>query len=225
MTVYTYAFTLKGKASELELPEGIFKTVQLFSGDRVAAVVEPDVDVEALQSDDDRLLQAVLDHDRAICQLFRQTALLPLRFGTVFDSMAGLQGHLVRQEEAYFSALQRLAGKGEYALKFTPLAAPTPDMPAQTTGKAYLLAKKRRYQSLQNFRESQAAQWENIRSVITQNYPEAIAAEPRENTQRMYLLASVEEESLLHQRFRDWQSACPSWELHLEGALPPYHFL
>lgn len=224
MDIYTYAF-LTTDTSDLEWPIGIQDTVQLVKAKRVSAVVETQVDLDALQDNDERLMQAVLAHDRVIGALFGQTPILPLRFGTLFGSLETLQADLAEREWEYLEKLERFAGHGQYTVKFIPLEVSASSTSSEAKGKQYLLAKKQRYQTQQSFRESQAAQWENIRSVIRTVYPGAIAPEPLDNTPRIYLLLPLQEEPLLHQRFKDWQLACPSWELQLFGALPPYDFI
>ncbi|NER38136.1 MAG: GvpL/GvpF family gas vesicle protein [Oscillatoria sp. SIO1A7] len=215
--------------SKLELPWGIAGQVELFEGDRLCALVEKNISLEELKSDEERLMRAVVAHDRAICELFRQTPILPLRFGTVFRSSSALLEHISSCESEYLQKLARLAGLAEYSLRAIPLQAPA-SSPVQSKGKEYLLAKKQRYQARQNFQESQAADWEKVSEAIAASYTDAILASPSGNAssakdKRVYFLAPQAEEPLLHQRLADWQQACPTWQLHLSEPLPPYHFI
>ncbi|MBO0351272.1 GvpL/GvpF family gas vesicle protein [Phormidium pseudopriestleyi FRX01] len=224
MEVYAYAF-LKTPPVELELPLGINQLVQLVPGTEICAVVEFDVDINRLQGDDALLVQAIVAHDRTLGELFEQQCLLPLRFGTLFLSLQALQEHLVTREAEYLEKLDRLVDKGEYILKCIPRPEPESEISTEVRGKAYLLAKKQRYQATQAFQNEQSAQWDWIRRQVTELYPEAIASDLEDQSHRIFLLASIQEEPLLYERFQEWQQTCSAWELQLGEALPPYHFV
>ena len=68
--------------TEVTPPLGLEREIQIICVDQIAAIVEFGIDLEALQSDDQRLLNAVLSHDRVVCDLFQQFTILPIRFGT-----------------------------------------------------------------------------------------------------------------------------------------------
>jgi hypothetical protein len=224
MDVYAYAF-LKTPTVALDLPLGIAQRVQLVEGNQISAVVELEVDVTQLQGDDARLVQAIVAHDRTLGDLFQQQCLLPLRFGTLFRSQEALQAHLMAREREYLEKLDRFAGQGEYILKCIPKPEPEFELPESVRGKAYLLAKKQRYQASQDFRTQQAAEWDWIRTQVMDPYPEAIVSTLEDNTHRIFLLAAIQEEPLLNERVQTWQQACSAWELLLGDALPPYHFV
>ncbi len=80
MSIYVYAL-LVPTASPLVLPLGMERDIELVYSSGLAAIIEPEISLEAIQATDERLLQAVLNHDRVIRELFQQTPLLPLRFG------------------------------------------------------------------------------------------------------------------------------------------------
>ncbi|NEU74314.1 hypothetical protein PI95_017545 [Hassallia byssoidea VB512170] len=220
---YTYAFLLT-PATVLELPKGISDRVLFISHAGVSALVEPEVSLESLQNDDERLIQAVLSHDQVICELFRQTTILPLRFGTSFASKESLLTHLESHAEKYLEKLRQLNGKAEYILKFIPRI-DEPVITPESGGRQYFLAKKQRYQTQQDFQIAQTAEWENAVHLITQIYKSAIVVQPQGEEARIYLLVSCQDEPLLAEQFLAWQKACSRWELQLGLALPPYHFI
>ncbi|HLO51621.1 MAG TPA: GvpL/GvpF family gas vesicle protein [Kamptonema sp.] len=222
--LHTYAL-LKTPANPLELPSGIEREVQIFSSDRLSAIVEPEISVESLEQDSDRLMQAVLTHDRVICQVFEQTSVLPLRFGTCFASTASLENHLKAHSQQYLEKLEKLKGKGEYSLKFTPLLPPEPATPSETGGRQYFLAKKQRYQQIQDFQNAQATEWEKACLLASQTYPSTIVEPTPEREGRIYVLASRQNDPLLLEKYQTLQQTCPHWEVKLGEALPPYHFL
>lgn len=220
---YTYAF-LETPTAELELPVGIGDRLLLISSAGVSALVEPEVSVESLQNDDQRLIQAVLSHDRAIGELFRQTTVLPLRFGTSFASKESLLTYLESHAEEYLEKLRLLNGKAEYILKFIPRILDEPVITPEAGGRQYFLAKKQRYQTQQDFQNIQKAQWDEVVDLITKIYKSAIVVQPPGEA-RIYILISRQDEPILGKQFLAWQQACSHWELQLGLPLPPYHFI
>ncbi|HEY9861213.1 MAG TPA: GvpL/GvpF family gas vesicle protein [Candidatus Obscuribacterales bacterium] len=225
MPMYTYAF-LNTPTSAIELPSGIVSALELVTCDRLSALVEPELSFETLQDHDAQLVQAVLTHDRVIRELFEQTALLPLRFGTRFLSTEGLLAHLQTHSQEYLEKLARVTGKAEYTLKLTPLVLEIEaTLPTEAQGREYFLAKKRRFQSQYEQQQQQTAEWQTLVQAIAQIYPEPVLGEAQDGSQRVYLLVSSQESSQLYKHLQAWQIHCPHWELTLSEALPPYHFV
>jgi hypothetical protein len=224
LKLYTYAF-LNIPASPLDLPSGIACKVELAAGDSLAALVEPGLCLEEINNDDRQLMLAVVSHDRVIREVFRHTAVLPLRFGTCFVSVAGLLAHMQQRQEEYLQKLEGFAGKAEYMLKFIPLQPPVSEVPLEAKGKQYFLAKKQRYQSQQDFQTQQAAQWQEVQKLIAQVYCHTVAGLAVDSTERIYLLGAREEEAELLQQLQAWQQVCSHWELQLGSPVPPYHFV
>lgn len=221
---YTYAF-LETPTTVLDLPMGIGDRVLLISHAGLSAIVEPEVFLDLLQNDDKRLIQAILSHDQVICELFRKTTILPLRFGTVFPSKESLLTHLKTHAEEHLKKLRQLKGKAEYSLKLIPRTIDEPVITLPSGGRQYFLAKKQRYQIQQDFRIAQTAEWEKVIHLITQTYQSVIFIQPQGEEARIYFLVSRQDEPLLTEQFFSWQKTCPRWELQLEAALPPYHFI
>ena len=222
--LYSYAF-LNTPTDALNLPVGIAGQLFVISSGKISALVEAEVSLSSLENDDKRLVEAVLCHDRVICQVFRQTAILPLRFGTSFSSKENLLIHLEAHSQEYLEKIGELNGKAEYILKFTPRKLEEPAVPSEVGGRQYFLAKKQRYQTQQDFHILQAAEWQNVVHLITGIYKSAIIIPSQGEEGRIYLLLDRQDEPLLSANFCHWQRACPRWELHLGTALPPYHFI
>lgn len=222
--LYSYAF-LKTPTAALEIPVGIAGEVFVINGGNISALVETEVSLTSLQNDDQELIAAVLSHDRVICQIFRQTTILPLRFGTSFVSRENLLLHLEVHQNEYLEKIHELKGKAEYILKFTPRKLEELTIPSEIGGKQYFLAKKQRYQNQQDFYILQTAEWENAVHLITDIHKSAIIFPTQGEDARIFLLVNQTEENLLKTQFRNWQRACPRWELQLGEALPPYHFI
>lgn len=223
--MYVYAL-LKNPAHQLKLSSGIAGDLQIISANHLAAVAEPELaTIEAIQTDDRRLMQAVLIHDRILCELFGQITILPLRFGTIFNSRSDLLAHLNQRQDEYIEKLQQFEGQAEYMLKAIPSDAPAGAIDPDARGKSYLLAKKKRYQIVQEFEDQQNREWDNLQQAIAQNYPNAILAEPQPNAERFYFLIPRSQSPLLRKNIQTWQQNYPTWQLQLGEPLPPYHFV
>jgi Gas vesicle synthesis protein GvpL/GvpF len=222
--MYTYAF-FKTSATSLNVLPGIEGEVQVVNRGELSALVEPDLDLNAVQKDDNQLVQAVLTHDRMICELFWQTTILPLRFGTFFVSLESLLEHLDSHQLSYLAKLSQLEGKAEYRLKITPLELLEEPLPSDLKGKQYFLAKKQQYETQQALQNQQNAELQNLMAAIAQFYPDRSLTEAKAGVEKLYLLADRQQEATLYDRLQDWQNQCSQWELMLGEALPPYHFV
>jgi hypothetical protein len=219
-----YAYALLCPMAGLVLPAGLSGDLSLVGTGAVQALVEPELNLETWQTDDDRMMQAVLHHDQVIRAMFDQVDVLPLRFGTGFRSPQSLSDRLQVNEADYLAALSVLAGKAEYMVRFSPVEVMAPAVSTQTAGKDYFLAKKRQYQMQVEQQQQQQAEWEAIQGAIAQLYPHQ-SAPPRDETQRIYILGDRPVTPTLEHHFTRWQKLCPHWLLTLEGGFPPYHFV
>lgn len=191
----------------------------------LAALVEPELDLEMMQQSDQQLMQALIGHDRVIREVFEQATILPLRFGTCFVSQTGLLEHLRAHQAEYLQKLAVLQGKAEYGLKCVPLEFSEPAVPLQATGKAYFLAKKQRYQTIAEQQQQQQAEWQQLVTAVEQRYADTVVGASTDGIRRIHLLSDRQSETSLHQDLQDWQAQCFHWTLQLGEALPPYHFV
>lgn len=225
--MYTYAF-FKTPLQPLQLTEGIAGDLAVIKTDTLSALVEPDLEFEEIQNDDTQLVQAVLTHDRVICDLFWQVTILPLRFGTKFLSYDRLVDHLIENREKYLGKLNQLEGKAEYRLKLTPIELElpaSPEMNGSMKGRDYFQAKKQQYQAHIDQKDQQQEELQQILSEIEQVYPNTKLKEGADGIEKLYLLIDKREEMTLYQHLNEWQNQYPHWELGLGEALPPYHFV
>ena len=227
--MYTYAF-FKTPDLALTLPCGIAGAVQIIGNAQISALVEPTLNLELVQQDDQQLVQAVLTHDRVICDLFWQTAILPLRFGTWFASLDSLLAHLTTNQSVYLLKLTQLAGKAEYLLKLVPQDRTEAPLAPDLKGKDYFLAKKQLYVAQVAAQTQQAQQLDQLLALIRETYPlhyhHAVNADgPPADHQKIYLLIDCHHEADLCNHLQQWQDRSAHWKLTLGDALPPYHFV
>ncbi|PSB24259.1 GvpL/GvpF family gas vesicle protein [Stenomitos frigidus] len=222
--MYTYAF-LKTPLTPLTLPKGITAFVQTTNAGQLSAIVEPAVTLEHLPQDDASLVQAVLAHDRVIRSLFLQTTILPLRFGTSFNSLPSLLAHLQAHRQAYLGKLAQLEGQAEYMLKLTPIPFPEVAIASDIRGKDYFIAKKQQYQAQLLYQNQQQEALRQIEQSVAQTYPHHYINESQTGEKTLYLLVARHLDSQLWQQIQSLQQKSPHWELTLGEALPPYHFV
>lgn len=209
----------------LPLPLGLAAPTQLIAVDNVAAVVETGVDLQTLQTDEPRLLNAVLSHDRVICELFQHTPLLPLRFGTQIASIEHLKAHLANQGADYAAKLAVLGDRVEYQLKLMAQAVELPPLAQGLTGRDYFLAKKQRLQDQTAAQEQQHQELDQLLNELYTTYDNCIEAESPAGEARVYLLIDRAAAEVLEQRVEAWRSQTTHWQIMLSEPLPPYHFV
>ncbi|MGJ3246560.1 MAG: GvpL/GvpF family gas vesicle protein [Elainellaceae cyanobacterium] len=224
--IYTYAF-FKLPSETIELPLGIEGQLDLVvSSENVAALVEPNLSSTEFQVSDQRLMRAVLSHDRVIRDMFHQIdALLPLRFGTCFVSHDGLVEHIKAHSQTYLETLSMLSGKAEYTLKLIPTDIKEQTDSQSPRGRDYFLAKKRQYQTIAHQKQNQEAERDRLLNEIRHLYPSMVRSDASEEVERLYILCDRQAESTLSQQVQQWQATCSMWTLSLGDALPPYHFV
>ncbi|AFZ42721.1 Gas vesicle synthesis GvpLGvpF [Halothece sp. PCC 7418] len=222
--LYTYCFLFSPEKT-LSLPQGFKGDLQMIEKGAIAAVVEPNLPKAELEEDDQKLVQAVVHHDWVICELFRGLTVLPLRFGTYFRGEADLRSHLAAYEESYQQKLTALTGKVEVTLKLTPIPFSEEGSSSTAKGKAYLQAKKQRYQQQSNYQTQQQEALEKLQEEIKKTYPQLIHDEPKENTERFYLLIDSHSFSVFGEKMEQWKQFLSSWSIEISDPLPPYHFL
>lgn len=89
-------------------------------------------------------LAALRRHEKLVRRLWEQTdALLPARFGEVFETAAALRRRLSDERPKLLRALEAVKGRAQLTLRLGRDGEPTPSPPA-ATGKAYLLARAER---------------------------------------------------------------------------------
>jgi hypothetical protein len=233
--LYTFAILLAPAPDER--PLGITgKPIQYLQCDRLIAAIEPDVDIEAMKLlPEQSLMQAIIHHDRLICELFDQRTLLPLRFGTAFVSIAALETYLQTEGERLFASLERLDGYAEYLITGTAIA-PKVEVATNLKGKDYLLAKRSQYLQQEQWRSQLQQEVLDYRQTITDHlnpdklnpeYPPEFQHVETQGSEdvRVYALLPRSQVEYLQEALRSWEEQHPHWQISWSQALPPYHFL
>ena len=233
--IYTYAILLAPAPSDL--PLGITgKPIEYLQGDRLIAVIESDIDVEALNHlPEQALMQAIVQHDRLICELFAERSLLPLRFGTAFVSIDALETYLQEEQEKLLASLSRLNGYAEFLITGAAIA-PKAEVETNLKGKNYLLAKRSQYLQQEQWRLQLQTEVLDYRQWLINSLnseadsktykPEFQQVETQGSEDvRVYGLLPRSQVEMLQQVTRSWQEQNSHWQILWSPALPPYHFL
>jgi hypothetical protein len=229
--IYTFAILLAPAPDDL--PLGITgKPIQYLNCDRIIAVIEPDVDIEALKLlPEQSLMQAIIQHDRLICELFEHRTLLPLRFGTAFVSISALEAYLQTEQERLVASLKRLDGYAEFLITGSAIA-PKAEAVSNLKGKDYLLAKRSQYLQQEQLRSQLQQEVLDYRQTITNSLnpdlykPEFQHVETQGSEDvRVYALLPRSQVEYLQQKLRSWEETHSHWQIAWSQPLPPYHFL
>lgn len=226
--MYVYCFCAASEVA-LVLPQGVNRQTEWIGVSGLGAIAESDLDLEALQADNDQLMAAVLTHDRVICEVFAQTTVLPLRFGTQFVSRERVQSHLQENCDRYQHHLAALAHQAEYGVTLIPKPITAPALATNLAGREYFLAKKQRLQALGDEQAQQQAELTAVIAAIQAHLDQSeinpIHHASSDQGERLYFLSPVAAHADLVQISAEWQALCPHWELTLGPPLPPYHFV
>jgi len=187
--------------------------------EQLAAVVEPDLRLEELQQDDNRLLHAVLVHDRVIRELFQQTTVLPSRF-TTFPTLDELQKDLQSNQNRYLEALSRLDEKAELTLKFIPHEFEERPISTNLKGKEYFLAKKQQHHIQQQQKELQSQELTQVLQAIAAYQPISVQSD----STQIHILISQDDQSSIKERITQIVAQTSQWSCSFGELLPPFHF-
>ncbi|NES98526.1 MAG: hypothetical protein F6K32_25785 [Desertifilum sp. SIO1I2] len=220
--MYVYAF-IQTPSQDMELPQGIVGKLEVVSWEGLAAVVEAEISpakIEAIAKDDELLKHAYITHGLVTYQLFQIVTILPLKFYHCFADLASLKSHLQSHHQTYLQSLKRFENRGEYLIKLTPQDPPSASISTEAKGRDYFLAKKQVIQQQQDFKQQQADEQNLLIQQVEQAYPDVVI---REN--QICILTHRQSKFELQQTVENWQNICPTWELELSEAIPPYDFL
>lgn len=229
--IYTFAILLAPAPSDLLM--GLTgKPIQYLQSDLLIAAIEPNVDIEALKLlPEQSLMQAIVHHDRLICELFNQRTLLPLRFGTAFVSISALETYLKDESERLLASLQRLDGYAEFLITGSAIA-PKVETSVNLKGKDYLLAKRSQYLQQEQWRSQLQEEVLDYRQTIIDSLnpdlykPEFQHVETQGSEDvRVYALLPRSQVKFLQDSVRSWEEEHSHWQIAWSEALPPYHFL
>lgn len=178
--------------------------------------------------------QAGVEHARVIADCFRNSTVLPFRFGTVFADDEALRRSIRSNQRQFLTNIERLRGKAEMHLKVVlddccreqvRRYAPAPAVPA--VGKAYL----------SNLRENAALQRERqtkARAISVQMHrmfaplAEEVTCRRMEPGKMLLDIAHLIDSASVERYQNKYSSTSvlmKDCQMQLSGPWPPYHFV
>lgn len=175
--------------------------------------------------------KAGVDHARVIADCFKQSTVLPFRFGTIFQDDEGLRKSIRSNQRQFLGNLERLHGKTEMHLKIHVDACCGKELdrhlPLEGVGKEYL----------SNLRETAARQRERqtrARAVTFQMHrmfaplDEEVSCRMAESGKMLLDIAHLIERKCVERyqnKFASTSAMMRECQMQLSGPWPPYHFV
>jgi len=171
-----------------------------------------------------------VDHARVIADCFKQSTVLPFRFGTVFQDDEGLRKSIRSNQRQFQGNLERLQGKTEMHLKIVVddcCRELDKHLPLEGVGKEYL----------SNLRESATRQRERqtrARAVAFQMHrmfaplDEEVSCRLTESGKMLLDIAHLIDRKCVeryHNKYATTTAMMRECHMQLSGPWPPYHFV
>lgn len=172
--------------------------------------------------------KAVIDHARVVSECFRNTTVLPFRFGTVFDTDDALRRAVRANRRAFTESVSRLKGKSEMHLKLVVhdgLALREAALPA-TVGGEYL-TKLRERATRERERQSKARSLSVQVHKLFHPLEEEVSCKRVEPGSLLIDIAHlIDSDSIevYHNRYNMAARQLSGCRIQLSGPWPPYHF-
>jgi hypothetical protein len=176
--------------------------LRVVSAGGVAAVAEP-VDVAEYESprleenlkDEAWLEGAVRHHERVIEELLDRTAVVPMRFGSIFSDEAGLRSMLEENADAFAQLLDTVRGRAEWGVRvLADRAALTsrvaPSTKTATSGSDYLRRRKAQLQASDQIGDLAAQIADEIHQRLTEVAEQSAVLQPRRADPELVLSAA-----------------------------------
>lgn len=251
--LYFYGFTRPGAADGLAVPgvDGPDPVVAVDLGGIAAVVSGVDLDAfEAAASDrpdPDWLVPRALAHERVVEAILARSPVLPVRFGTLYNSADSLAALVAGQRDAIARFLDHVADKQEWSIKgyidieqgvdrilavdpdFAPRQAALPVAP----GVRYFREKKLREEARRHARQSARALADRVRERVESAAVETRVLAPRPadapGREAVLNLACLVREGSIDTLLALAGDAAdpgdgPALSLVPTGPWPPYHF-
>ncbi len=176
--------------------------------------------------------RAVLDHARVVSECFRNTTVLPFRFGTVFDNDEALRRAVRANRKAFVESVSKLRGKAEMHLKLLIKdgslreAMTDIELPA-TTGGEYL-TKLREKAARQRERQTRARAISVQVHKLFNPLDEDVCCKKVDSGGMLIDIAHLIDHKSIEKyqnRYTTVGKHLKDIEVQLSGPWPPYHFM
>lgn len=176
--------------------------------------------------------KAILEHARVVSECFRNTTVLPFRFGTIFEKDDDLRRAVRANRKAFVASVSRLRGKAEMHLKLTVHDGSLRQMmddielPAATGGE--YLTKLREKASRQRERQTKArALSVQVQKLFHPLEAEVSCKKAGSGGMLIDIAHLIDNKSVekYQNRYSSAASKLKDCQLAISGPWPPYHFM
>ena len=175
--------------------------------------------------------QAVIEHARVVSECFRNTTVLPFRFGTIFDSDEALRRALRSNRKAFTDSVSRLKGKAEMHLKLVvkdgSLREAMNDIELPDSVGGEYLSRLREKASRQRERQTKARALSVQVNRLFHPLEEEVSCRKNETGGMLIDIAHLIDEKAIERYQNSFSSAArqlKNCEILISGPWPPYHF-
>ena len=175
--------------------------------------------------------QAVIEHARVVSECFRNTTVLPFRFGTIFDSDEALRRALRSNRKAFTDSVLRLKGKAEMHLKLVvkdgSLREAMNDIELPDSVGGEYLSRLREKAARQRERQTKARALSVQVNRLFHPLEEEVSCRKNETGGMLIDIAHLIDEKAIERYQNSFSSAArqlKNCEILISGPWPPYHF-
>jgi Gas vesicle synthesis protein GvpL/GvpF len=175
--------------------------------------------------------QAIIEHARVVSECFRNTTVLPFRFGTIFDSDEALRRALRSNRKAFTDSVTRLKGKAEMHLKLVvkdgSLREAMNDIELPDSVGGEYLARLREKAARQRERQTKARALSVQVNRLFHPLEEEVSCRKNETGGMLIDIAHLIDEKAIERYQNSFSSAArqlKNCEILISGPWPPYHF-
>jgi hypothetical protein len=180
------------------------------------------------------LAGAVRAHERVASHALERAPVLPMRFGTVYSSLADVHAMLLRHQSSLLAELQRLAGGTEWCLTVRVAHAPhdgadgpqdeQPAADAAASGTAWLLSRQAALQAREAHADRLTERVEQLRTGLAAHTREIVVARAGGNSDAVRMWLLVDDVAQLQTAVAELSTRTDA-QLELTGPWPAYHFV
>ena len=175
--------------------------------------------------------QAVIEHARVVSECFRNTTVLPFRFGTIFESDEALRRALRSNRKAFTDSVSRLKGKAEMHLKLVvkdgSLREAMTDIELPDSVGGEYLSRLREKAARQRERQTKARALSVQVNRLFHPLEEEVSCRKDETGGMLIDIAHLIDEKAIERYQNSFSSAArqlKNCEILISGPWPPYHF-
>ncbi len=176
--------------------------------------------------------RAVLDHARVVSDCFRNTTVLPFRFGTVFDNDEALRRAVRGNRKAFGASVSRLRGKAEMHVKLVikdgSLREAMTDIELPTTAGGEYLTKLREQASRQRERQTKARALSVQVHKLFKPLEEEVCCKKIDSGGMLIDIAHLIDHKSVEKyqnRYNMAAKQLKDCQVQITGPWPPYHFM